>query len=650
MHPIIESVENNDYNLFIETYNNDTSSLDIIDSDGWSVLSTTTHYEMNNFVEFLLKNMSVEQINNQKPKHPLLIAFENKSELVDLFINHEKINLNIVDKSKENILLYAQRFNRKDLLQTLIDKNVSCFEESVNERSPISYAIETNDIETFNLYYNHIDFEKNYDEKWINQSILCNCPEIFEKLLEHTTLSEDELFDNALNFKNTRIVSILLDSGSIIPGRIQIAKMINLMCNVYSDNKDTESALNIANFLFESNVPFSHFVNTENQSAWTLAIENENDIIFERLIESKDILEITDEKKTTPIFYAIKKKNLYFVKSLLKRGINISQKDKLNNTPLIQAVISGDNEIVKEILKYPNTLINDFNTQQETALSLAIKNKRMDIVSTLIWNGAEITKNPTRIVEQNDIYQIGINGSYEKLFEDINEKEINNFMALNKLGFNLNQTNEIGDTFLIHFIKHGYLSNFKAILKCSLNPNIVDKNGNTALMCAMQKDNPEYVGKLLWKFNNFDYNIKNNFGEDVYDLAKESNDDKKVISLVRNDYNITYENLSKILPIIAMSGSLEDNIDYIQEHKNKFSNYSDDYQNSLLHLSILGNNIQNFKWLLKQDDLKFNLLHVNKNGENISSLIEKLPEEDALKFNQLLSSFLKKNKNKSFSP
>lgn len=644
MHPIFESLEKNDFITFSNLLNEHPEYIKEVD-DGWSLLSLAVQYEANDFVSFLLNIMTAEDILNQKPEHPLHIAFENQSSLVNSLIKHEKINLALISKSGDNLLSYATLYNRKDLCPFLLESGNNPFHENNLEQSAVSLAIEYGHEELFDLYTQDLDFSSYYKEDWIKKAIKFNRVDIFRRLHPYSDLSSDELFNIALDFGHVQIASAILDSGDLIPGQSQVTRMIDLMCKKYSSEEDTKASLEIADFLFSIKVPFNRFVNSEGENAWLLSIQNDNIHIFEKLVSTNETVNITDEQQHTPLFYAIEQRNVDFVKSILKKGANPSHLDRNGSTPLIQAVRYGLVDVVQEILKYPNVSINHLNNNEESALSLALHTKRMDIVSALIWRGAEITKNPVRFIEDNSIYQIGISGGYEKVIDNVEEKTIDSFIGLTQLGFKLDQVNKNGDTFLIHFIKHGYLANFKALLKCFFDANQIDKEGNSALMCAMKKDNDEYALSMLWKFRNLDLTYVNSDGENVYDIAAECNSAKRASRLLQYDEELTLENINKILPILALSGDLSVDYPYMEELKPNLTNFSDKHGNSLLALAALGNNVDNFKWLLKNNF--YNVEHKNKKDENIFSIIKKLPESEAENFSKLLTPYINQlNKNK----
>jgi ankyrin repeat protein len=404
MHQIFNSIEEDNFQLFSDLINQHPEYLNEIDKDGWSLLSLVTHYEMPEFVQFLLEQMTSEQINSQTPYHPLFIAFENNSSLVDILIKDPKIDLTIISKSGDNLLYYADYFQRTDLSPYIINAGVSPFAVNKTEQSAILYAIEHGNQNLFDLYTQNPDFSSYYEESWVKKAIKHNQVFIFKQLQPHSNLSSDELFNLAIGFEHIQIADLVLDNGDLIPGQQQVTAIVELMCKKYDNNEDQTAALRLADYLFNTKVPFNKFINSQGQSAWMLAVYNDNETIFEKLINcSNETVNISDNEQHTPLFYAIEKHNLNFVTSILARGANVNHVDNNKNTPLIQAVRYGLDDIVLAILKYPTVLVNEVNSNHDTALSLALQHKKIDIVSALIWAGGEITKNPVKFIEETSI-------------------------------------------------------------------------------------------------------------------------------------------------------------------------------------------------------------------------------------------------------
>lgn len=652
MHPIFQALENDSFEEFTNLINSNPEYLAEVDEDGWSLLSLSIHYNMPEFAELLLDKMTTEQINNGTPFHPLNVAIENKFfDLGKMIISHDNFDPNYLFKAKENALHYALTLQQDDWVEILLEKGVDIFSQNSNGRSPFQMAIEKHKEDILDEFLESPLLRNRFDEDWIRVCVDSNNVYAFEELYPHMKSSMDKYFERAVAKGHVEMMTSIIDTGMFMPGKQHITDIVDLMCIVYEDPKKQEAALELADYLFDINTPFQNFINNKGQTAWMLAIKYNNNIIFDRLInETVETVNNIDNNQYSPLMYAVEAGSLPYVSKLLKRKANPNHTDIYNDTALIKAVRLGKLEIVQEILKYP-VLVNEINKHKESALSIALHDKRMDIVFNLLWHGADISTNPITYINKQELMQIGLTGELEK-WTAIDEQEIKHFKAMVQLGLNLNRVNENGDTLLLHYIKDGYLSNFHALLECNIEANHKDKENNSAIMCAMNKNSDSYAIQLLSKIKNLDLSVVNNQGENVYDICVDSqfNNLAKAEALLQYDPNITKENLLKIMPIIAKDGILLNHWEKIQqvlgEDISLFSNIIDKNSNTLLMNCVLGNNKDNFKFLTSQPLINIASNKINKDNENVVDLINRLPEPSAIEFTNLLSKYLNISKKK----
>lgn len=622
MHPIVQSIEDDNFELFTQLVEQHPEYIYEKDPDGWGLLQLVISYKMPEFAEFLLERMTYEEVNQSLPEHPLYIAFYNTPDMLLPLAQHEKMDLNYHFKGQDNLFILAAMKNNEDVLNVLFEKGISPFYSNLNEQNALSISVSHNNYALFERCVNLPDFADNYNESLIKQSIRNNNVEIFKALLPYSQLSVDELFDQAADFSHLQIMDYLLEHEGLIPGQKQITQIIDVMCPRYEDPEKQEAAMRLAQFLFDINVSFDKFINSDGQSAWVLSIQNDNEYIFNKLIQSNQNINIEDDRHYTPLFYAIEKRNLAFVKSILAKHPDLTHTDRNESTALIQAVRYNQADIVAEILKHPNVLINEKNKNKESALSLAIHKKNLNIISQLLWAGAEISTNPVSYIEDNSIFQIGLSGAYEKALDLQDEIIIDNFVALAKLGLNVNQTNEQGDSFLLHFIKEGYLNNFKAFLKCRFDPNQVDSEGNSPIMCAVNKTNPEYAKGLLWKASNLDYDLVNQHGKTVYDLLENTQHGEIAKLIMRDDEHLSYSKIAKVLPNIVSFDTLEGCEEILASFD--ISDIKDKNGHSLLARAIQYDKFDNFNWLLRHTNV---VKELENNHESLIQAISHLPED-----------------------
>jgi ankyrin repeat protein len=633
MNNYIDYLENKEFEKAYLYLKDNKSLIQATSEDGWNCIQLASYYNAVNSIEYCLENMSADLINSSR--NPLLIAIEEKNkQALETFLNtsnQEKIDWQVQDKNGENLVHLAMFYGLDEFIPSLVSKNIDCSQKNNQGISPVQLSIERGNQKLFDYFNDQIDMYEKYDEIYIKKSIQSDSVTIFERLYPYSNISIDDLFGLAVGFGSIKVLSSIVNDGKIILGSEQITSVIDLMCKKYEVEEDRKAAENIANYLFEINVPFNKFVNSQGQTAWMLCIQNNNEEIFDRLMQTSENVNIIDSEGHSPLFYAIEKNNSNLVKMLLKKKANPNQLDKSKNTPLIKAVQKNNSEIVKEILQYM-PLVNEVNTNNEHALSIAIKNRRIDIVSDLIWAGGEITTNPVKMIEEKQMFFFGANGGTERN-SYYDEENIDNFVSLVKLGFKINQVNSDGDTFLLHFIKNGYISNFSALMRCNINPNQPDSNGNSPIMCAAAKRQNEYFNAMINKFSNIDYGVKNIYGENVYDICFKAGKSDRMEKLLIADNNITQEDLLKVAKIIAKDGNISS---YASKLKNKDFDLKslDDNDNNLLMFSLIGKNIDNFKYLVNEVGIDVN--QKNKMGHSIKDMINLMPEEISKEFKQAL--------------
>ena len=643
MNKLMLAIENGNSEESIKLLKENSELIFKKSEDGWNVLQLAAYYNLPKLATYFIDNSSYEDINGIKV-HPLLIAIEEKNEsVIQAFLDYSdssKINWNVKDKSGNNLIYLAVHYGLNNIVESLLKKDISCHDQNSQGLSAFSLVIDKGDSFLFDKMDEYSKLSENYSEILIKKCIQHDHVHLFERIQPYTEISPDELFNLSSGFSSIKIMNELMQSGDVIPGREQVTKIVDLMCMKYENEQEIQSAKELADYLFEVKVPFSNFTNDRGQSAWMLCIQNDNEEVFERLMQSSENVNVIDSESHSPLFYAIEKNNNRFVKMLLKKKANPNQLDRQKNSPLMKAVEKGNLEMVKEILKYCQN-INDLNSVNEHALSIAIKQRRMDIVTELIWAGGEISSNPIRNIEEKHIFFVGTSSGSPSFQSYHQENCVDDFVALTKLGFRLDQKNEEGDTFLLHFIKNGYLSNFSSLLRCQFNPNQFDSEGNSAIMCAAQKRQDEYFFSIMRKFSNIDFSHKNNQGENLYDLCFKSGKSARMEILVKYDDNLSLNDAMKASKLIAKDGNLSDYAEKLQKTGLNLS-FEDESKNNLLMFSLIGGNLNNFKYLIETIGVSVDLKHTNKNGNTIEDIINAMPEEYSQDFKSYLNKNLKK--------
>lgn len=119
--------------------------------------------------------------------------------------------------------------------------------------------------------------------------------------------------------------------------------------------------------------------------------------VVNKLLEMGANPNIKNLNELTPLNFFCKvakqKLNNEVIVNLIDRGADLNTVDKEGNSPLLNALLNG-NESLAHLLILPHTNLNLKNNQNDTALSVAIKNGQKKTIDFLILNGAlnEVTK------------------------------------------------------------------------------------------------------------------------------------------------------------------------------------------------------------------------------------------------------------------
>jgi len=207
---------------------------------------------------------------------------------------------------------------------------------------------------------------------------------------------------------------------------------------------------------------------------------------------------------------------------LKKRKVNINKKDEDGRTALMLASEYGHIEVVKSLLAN-GANINENGYFGETALILASENRRIEIVKYLLANGANI----------NDKDNYGTTA----LISASQEGPIEIVKSLLANGANVNEKDKYGKTALISASQWGHIEIVKSLLANGANINDKDKYGITALIWAIKKGHIEVVKYLL--ANGANPTIRTNENYNYYpnmtarDIATRENK-KEIVLLLEN--------------------------------------------------------------------------------------------------------------------
>lgn len=196
----------------------------------------------------------------------------------------------------------------------------------------------------------------------------------------------------------------------------------------------------------------------------------------------------------------------------ISKGVDINKADKEGNTPLLNAAARNSLEVIKLFSK-PSSTINHLNKDGHSALTKAISNSP-EVVGHLLEKGADAT-----VVDKKGNHL----GYY--LIHSYNAEKKQEFKTKLKLltskGMSFLKAHKSGNSPYHLALEKNDIELLELLKDFNINLDLKNKNGETALhQAAMTAKNTTILKYLIAKGAN--KNIKTDFGESVFDLAKEN--------------------------------------------------------------------------------------------------------------------------------
>lgn len=225
-----------------------------------------------------------------------------------------------------------------------------------------------------------------------------------------------------------------------------------------------------------------------------------------------------DNDGNTPLMGAASYgKNPEIITHLAQTGALLDAKNKLGDTALISAARNNPNPGAIVRLIKAGAKLEETNQIGETAFIVAGQNSRIDILLTLARAGANVLAKD----------QTGSNALFNAAFGNSNPMILGELLIL---GLDLNEPNLLGITPLMVAAANPNYEITRFLLIQGADPNILDKEGRTALMLAcLVNPEPKVILALLGA--GADPNIKDKNGEDAF-LAAKQNQNPKVLKVL----------------------------------------------------------------------------------------------------------------------
>ncbi|MEI0612043.1 ankyrin repeat domain-containing protein [Brachyspira pilosicoli] len=342
--------------------------------------------------------------------------------------------------------------------------------------------------------------------------------------------------------------------------------------------------------------------------------------LFNILLYSKTLDEL--------LFSAVEDNNIKKVKSYLEQGANCNALDSYDRTALINASVSGYDDIAKLLIE-EGTDVNIRDKAGATALMYTARDTNYEMVEFLLKNGADV--NIRDITGETALYYSIEHNSRGQENERENAIKILNLLI--KYGADVNTKNDEGTSLLdvSYKISESFDKNkemFKILVEngFDLESRINDDSSDyTPLMIAVYKEDYDMVKYLLDKGAN--PNTANNENKTALMIANDEGNNNIVKLLIQQGANINTQDEYGITVLMyaAVSGNYE-MVKFLLENGANI-NTKDNYGNTVLYYNIYYDHYGE-KEKLENAKKIFNLLikygaDVNTKNNDGASLLDK---------------------------
>ena len=212
-----------------------------------------------------------------------------------------------------------------------------------------------------------------------------------------------------------------------------------------------------------------------------------NATTIKTLIDHGAYANSTNSQGLTPLHLAAQSGHSDAVKALLDNGADLNVQDKNGNTPLHFAVLKQDMNAVKALIAHgANASIQNNNGKPAIDFS---SNSKFNVDATTQYKAS--TQYRKQKMTEKAIGAIKTEQS-KKFFDNLSSPEANVTM-------NLNWQDELGKTALHHAAETNDFLAASSLLSYGADPQIKDKNGNTAFHAAAHNGNTDMMDMLGYK-------------------------------------------------------------------------------------------------------------------------------------------------------
>jgi len=538
-------------------------------------------------------------INKSEGLSPLITAINNNDEIFVKLLIQCGADVNM-DGGRyfDNIpLAFAVKNNNENLSMYLVQCGADVNKCRQFDDTPLIYAIQN---ENENLIRFLVDSGANIDKEGkdgdpLKNAIKKNNEHIVSFLVEHgAEINKGEALLCAIDNGNENIIRYLIEQGA------------NINLNSYNNGTPLSHAvqngqIELVKYLIEKGANVNQVTSNGEKTAISFAAICGNENMVKCLVENGSYIN-GERCKYTPLYYAIKHRNINVIAFLLDCGVDINLV-KGGKTHLITAIKTNNEKIIKYLIDH-GANVNQCDINDNTPLSCAInlseyshsygsdedsdnnyesvisfERKKERIIQYLVEHGADINKK---------------SGNGAPIMEAVDKGNIKIINYLIKKGVDINKRIEDNEGLpLIRAIKVKNENVVKFLISCGANVNQKLGNGETPLIYAIK--NPINSNKNSYVFSYF------NEQEDEEQQKNIWKKENIIKILIENGADVNCEDNHGYNPLMHIIKAENDNnlkiINYLVEHGADI-NKADKHGNNALSLAMNNNNDILVKYLL----------------------------------------------------
>jgi len=532
-----------------------TANYNFETTDGCTPLFCALEYN-NFYIASVLLDKKLVDINctNRYGENALMYLHRKdkitKNKKILTFLLKNGININYKNPKKESYLSYVVRFKNEDYIRTIFGHYMFDTNFIISLLILSRNKIKTSRTILKQLVDNEFTKVEIYDDLYF-LAVEHNTAPVMNTLLEFDVHFNEKTCSNKLLIlaslvKNLNIIDALVRNGVDINKRsnsfeADSALMSACIVKSYGQYIPQVTEQNRDDYIYAMTkyfVDHGAIINETNKFGYTpliYASKYNNYKAMKYLVEHGAEVNAKNNFDYSSLLYFCQHDNLDGVIYLVEHGAKVDDSERSGDTSLMFACKNGFDEIMKYLVEN-NADINAKNSWGHTPLMYASEAGNLLAVQYLLQHGAHINEKNNRgdspvllackanhikvmeflIINGADILEIGQEGRtlimYAAMKKDIrylnsifeadiyqNQKGLEECEKVNKpyVIRNINATDQMGFTALMHAVINGNKEIVKCLLDNGADITIKNKRGQTAAFFAINSSNKEIVKLLI---------------------------------------------------------------------------------------------------------------------------------------------------------